>query len=412
MFPDEFATVPDGDGLEAATQSVTKSRIFNSTHKGAGTTFYRLSLKPSIKKLSLHWSLHPIYNKGLYYADKDGKMILLDDTKRVVTVSRIDYNFPDEYPFRLDGKLRSPWYDNECDRASHPMIIAQELDMDPFASDFQFFDGNVIAEIDKEDVRPPYHEGMLEYDEDSLEPLKFIEGKNGFMKLWIHPDAYGKFSSTLRVGCGIDVGAGTGASNSAASFINLDTGEKIAEYANPWIKPEAFASVAYAMCMWFNEAYVIWDASGTTGQQFGPPFVKLGYRNIFYRRDEEKISKTISDKPGFFITAKTKAPLLGAYRKALKDRTFIQRSYEANQECLFFVFTTGNEIEHSASTNSVDPSGAKANHGDRTTADALANKTLDIMSGGVRRIEKEDNPNCWAGRKKAHEQKLKKEKEW
>ena len=96
MFPDEFATVPDGDGLEAATQSVTKSRIFNSTHKGASTTFYRLTKKESVTRLSLHWSLHPIYSKGLYYS-VNGELVLLGEEKGTVTVARKEYNFPEEY---------------------------------------------------------------------------------------------------------------------------------------------------------------------------------------------------------------------------------------------------------------------------------------------------------------------------
>ena len=193
MLPDEFAAVPDGDGMLRATRDVTKCRLFNSTHQGAATAFYRLS-KGKIRKLILHWSLHPEKSKGLYYATPDGVLVLLDkDFKGTVLVNSVQYDFPEKYPYRLDGKLRSPWYDNECDRAAHPMEIAQELDMDPFASDFQYFDGSLIEPIEKETVRDPYFVGELEFDADTLEPIEFVEGKNGHLKLWIYPDAYGHF---------------------------------------------------------------------------------------------------------------------------------------------------------------------------------------------------------------------------
>jgi hypothetical protein len=414
MFPDEFATVPDGDGIEEATQHVSDCRLFNSTHKGVSTTFYRLSLKETLKKLILHWSVHPIYNRGLYYS-VDDKLVLYDkDFKGVVTVSRKKYNFPEDYPFRLDGKLRSPWYDNECDRASHPRQIAQELDIDPFASDFQYFDGQMIQDIETEFVRPPFWEGELEFDEDSLEPIGLVEGKNGSLKLWIYPDAYGKIPQDLEVGSGFDISAGTGASNSTASFGNLKTNEKIAEYANPWIKPESYAKLAIAMCKFFNESFMVFDGGGP-GRTFADEIIRLGYRNLYYRRNEEGLNKKVSDKPGVFLNPKEKAAILGKYRRSLKDKTFIQRSHDANQECLAYIFTTGNAIEHSAAQNSVDPSGAGDSHGDRCIADALLNKCFEFLRGSIEinAINSSYTPaSCYAARKQEQARKLVAAKQW
>ncbi|GAG28248.1 unnamed protein product, partial [marine sediment metagenome] len=232
------------------------------------------------------------------------ELIRCDDSEGVVTVSRIEYKFPEEYPFRLDGKLRSPWYDNECDRASHPMQIAQELDMDPFASDFQYFDSDVISAIEQEDCKPPYLEGILEFDEDSLEPIEFVKAEGGHLKLWIYPDVYGHFPEDLTVGAGHDISAGTGASNTTGSYVNLRTGEKIAEYANPWIKPETFANLAIALAKYFNKAFMVFDGAGP-GRIFGDTVIRR-YRNVYYRRNEESLSKKVSDKPGVFLNPKGK----------------------------------------------------------------------------------------------------------
>jgi len=393
MFPDEFAAVPDGAGMLASTRA-----------------FYRLS-QGSISKLTIHWTLHPENRLGLYYS-KGKKLIRLDDYEGVVWIQDKTYNFPDDYPFILDGKLRSPWYDNECARADHPMEIAQELDIDPFAADFQYFDGPTIQDIETEDVREPFHEGMLEFDEDSLDPLEFIEGKNGPLKLWIHPDMYGRFPIDLQVGVGVDVSAGTGASNSARTYVNLRTGEKIAEYATPWVKPEAFAKVGIAMNRWFNNAFEVPDGAGP-GRTYCDELMSLGYRNIYFRRDEVGLKKKVSDKPGVFLNPREKKAIFGKYRRALKEKSFIQRSHEANQECLAYIFTTGNKIEHTTAVKSVDPSGAGDNHGDRCVADACANKCLELL-GAKNLVDSQTTEprNCWAARKREAEQKKKKEAEW
>ena len=414
MLLDEFALVKDGDGMLTSTRDVTRCRIFNSTHRGAGTAFYRLG-EGSIKKVTTHWSLHPLYNPGLYYS-VNGKLVLLDTTfKSEVTVTRVKYNFPDNYPFRLDGKLRSPWYDNECDRAAHPMEIAQELDMDPFASDFMYFDDpDLVPRIEKEDVRPPYFEGIVEFDEDSLDPIGFLEGKNGPLKLWIIPDGYGKIPENISIGAGSDISAGTGASNSVISFVNLKTGEKMAEYANPWIKPEAFARLTIALCRFFNNAFLVFDGAGT-GRTYGDELISLCFRNLYYRRNEEGLNKKVSDKPGVFLNMKEKKAVLGQYRRALKERTYIQRSHEANQECLSYVYTIGEAIEHSGAANSIDPSGAGDNHGDRVVADSLANKCREFLNGGKDNTENSsaDLPkSCYAYHKQEQEQQERENGQW
>jgi len=411
MLIDEFAAVEQGNEVLSSTRDVTKSRQFNSTHKGTATAFHRLS-KGKIRKLRLHWSLHPVKSKGLYYS-KDGKLVIIDkDFKGRVMLNGKEYTFPEEYPFRLDGKVRSPWYDNECDRAAHPMEIAQELDMDPFASDFQYFDPAVIEQIEANDIRPPFLVGNLVFDDDTLEPMDFLEDEKGPLSLWIYPDAYGHFPGDLEVIAGIDISAGTGASNSVASFVNLKTGEKIAEYANPWIKPEAFAGLAIALCKYFKDAFMVFDGAGP-GRTFGDTVIELGYRNLYFRRNEEGLNKKVTDKPGVFLNPKEKAVVLGAYRKALKEGAFIQRSHIANRECLEYVYTMRNSIEHSSAVHAIDPSGAKDQHGDRVIADALANKGRALMGHGPIKKEKKTIPeNCYAARRRRYEEQLKKEKEW
>lgn len=413
MLPDEFAAVPDGHGMLESTQHVTKCRLFNSTHKGSATAFYKLTIGP-IKKLIIHWSVHPIFQVGLYHSEGN-EVIRHDNFSGEVTVTRKTYNYPEDYPFRKDGKLRSPWYDNECDRAINQMAIAQELDMDPFSSVSQFFDPGMIDEIERQHVCHPFSEGEVEFDPDSMEPLGFTEGTNGPLKLWIYPCSTNTIDRNLEIGCGCDVGAGTGASNSTMTFVNLRTGEKIAEYANPWIKPESFAELAIAYWKYFNNAFVVFDASGTTGQIFSQEIMRLGYSNLYYRQNDESITKKVSDKPGIFLNSKPRAILLGLYRRMLKDRSFVQRSSVANQECLEYIQKTPEEIIHSSAVNNIDPSGAGMAHGDRVISDSCAAKAVEFMGKMPKKGENDSGKipdNCYAALMRDREDAKRKENLW
>jgi hypothetical protein len=412
MLLDEFAKVPDGRGMLSSTRDVTRCRIFNSTHKGAATAFYSLT-KGKTRKVIIHWSVHPERNKGMYYS-VGNEIVRLDDWAGVVQMGDEDFNFPDDYAFRKDGKLRSPYYDNECDRAEHPREIAQELDIDPFSADSQYFDAAMIDEIEKEHCCHPYDEGRLEFDADTFDPLEFVHGVNGELKLWTNLDSDGKFEYGIEVAAGCDISAGTGASNSTGTFVNVKTGEKLASYANPNIRPEAFAGLMIALCRFFNSAFLIPDASGPTGRVFCDEILRLGYRNIYYRRNEEGLNKKVSDRPGIFLNTKEKSALLGLYHGCLRHKTFIQRDSVANQECLEYIHKTGNEIVHSSSANSIDPSGAGDSHGDRVIADALAAKGIiffgkKVTGKGGRGVPP---PNSYAGRKAARELKQRKSKAW
>lgn len=412
LFIDEFAAVQDDHAVLSSTRDTTKCRLINSTHQGAATAFYKLS-KGKIPKLILHWSLHPVKQRGLYMTGKDGSLRLLDKNFRgkVKDIEGNEFDFPFDYPFRLDGKMRSPWYDNECDRAAHPMEIAQELDIDPFSSDFQYFLPEMISLIEKRDCRPPYLEGNLEYDEDTCKPIEFVEMPGGPLKLWVNLDAQGNVPEDLETVLGIDISTGKGASNSAICVGNKRTGEKVAEYANPFMRPEEFAKYSMALARFFNYGYMIWDAGGP-GETFGPVVIEAHYGNIFYKRNELTLSHKTTDTPGFYTANKSiKRRLIGNYRRALKDQTFIQRSVVANQECLSFIFTTRGSIDHSASINNIDPSGAGDNHGDRTTADALCHHGMQVNKPDIK-SDTHEPQNCYAARQREWQQKQKAKERW
>lgn len=152
--------------------------MFVSTPKGASGAYYDVMHQESnMLKVVMDWKEHPVRKRGLY-TTIDGVVKILDK----------DFAFPEEYPFVKDGKVRSPYYDQECMRpGATPQSIAQELDRDYGGSEYQIF-GKDLYEIGRENLVSPYAVGVLHYDESDLEP-DFNETEDGPWKLWCHRNA-------------------------------------------------------------------------------------------------------------------------------------------------------------------------------------------------------------------------------
>jgi hypothetical protein len=410
---DEFAFAPDSYAMLRACRASSDCRMYNSTPNGTGNAFYDLK-KAKIQHIRLHWSYHPEKRRGLYTTENgEAKLLDKDFTGKVTDSNGTKYQFPQDYPFRLDGKLRSPFYDRECDRAAHPMEIAQELDIDYLGSSYQFFTANVIDRIQLEDVREPVVKGELELEGDTAAPIRFTSFYDGRVHLWLNLTPEEEFPPLLDIVLGADIAAGTGASNSALSGVNRQTGEKVLEFADPNMLAEDFATFAVAVAKWMNNAFLIWDASGPSGRIFGNRVMDLHYTHIYWKTALNKMTRKPTETPGYFLNPGDKAEAFGRYRRSLKDGTFVQRSYEANHECLFYVQVAGGKaIEHISAANSQDPTGARENHGDRCVADVMANFALWMFKNQKVRFPEPNIPdNCFAARRAAYEAKLRRQKE-
>ena len=393
---DEFAAVEQGDEVLRSTRDATNCRIFNSTPCGVGNAFYDVR-QTGIRKLRLHWSSHPLKNPGLYMTSDDGNLKVLDPK-----------GFPSEYKPILDGKIRSPWYDKERERSTSDREIAQELDIDYLGSGHQFFSATAVLNAIRDHASEPVLIGDLEFDSlSNAEPKKFREDEEGKLRLWFHLDKDGnppndykrKTKSTFSifrqdnpnigahpVVIGVDVSAGTGSSNSALCAWDTVTHEKIAEYVDPYIRPEALAYYAVALAKWLGHAKLIWEQNGP-GRQFGARVQELMYNNIYLRSQSTTIENKATIIPGWAPTKESKLLLLGNYRDAIESGTCANRSKISLEETLEYVYGTGGGVEHSRAKNKTDPSGAGASHGDRVIADALAWKCIDGYGKGKQKPE-------------------------
>src|SRR5262249_18561053 len=138
-----------GYQLLAGTADTTRCRIFNFTPFGTSGAAYALARRGDVRKLRLHWSEHPEKARGLYRYDLD---------KNQLDVRDKGYHFPVDFNFVLDGRLRSPWYDGECQRRANDREVAQMLDIDYQGSQYQFFDASMIRDLQRTYGQPPLWE--------------------------------------------------------------------------------------------------------------------------------------------------------------------------------------------------------------------------------------------------------------
>lgn len=381
---DEFAVVEQGDAVLSATRDATPCRIFNSTPEGTNNAFYKMK-QTNITKLRLHWPMHPIKSIGLYTKEAE-QYIVLDEEywngkeNQIEKMQELDAKILARRVPLPDGKRRSPWYANECERAGSAQEIAQEVDIDYEGSGRQFFNPDKIQQVINKIARRPICSGDLIVDETTGDPINFTENQKGCLSLWCMLNGEGKPINNHKLVIGVDVAAGTGASNSCLAGYDKVTYEKVFEYVSPYCRPEALAVMAVGIAKWFREVsrespFLIWELNGP-GRQFGSRVLELGYGNIYLRRNDISITKKVSDIPGVAPTREAKLLFIGEYRDAVEGQKIINFSREALEETLEYIFNPDGSVSHARASNKTDPSGAKANHGDRVIADALAWKGI------------------------------------
>ena len=405
-FIDEFSQIKEDFELLQRTSDTTRCRIFNSTHLGLDTAFYKLSVSPAIRKLKVHWTQHPDKKKGLYRWDNEAKKIEVLDN---------DYVFQSNYEFMemmepTGGPcpgIRSPWYDEQCKRKDSARAVAMDLDINPKGSVAQFFDPLMIHTLKTTYCVPAWWIGDIHYDRDSGKPIDLISSPGGPLKLWVNPGDKGKPPDSIYC-IGGDISTGCGTTNSVLSIVDAATGDKVGEYATPHLDAKDLGTIACALCWLFkdndgNGALIAWEIPGP-GQAFGQRIIELGYRNVYYRTSEGSLARAVSDMPGWTSTPINKRQLLMDYNSALKDRVFLNRSEAALEECLDFKYTSTGMIEHGREGSGEDPTGARQNHGDRVIADALANKMMKQL--GLKRkdaVQNEVRTGTLAWRRQLHQ---------
>lgn len=384
IYMDEFSIFERGDDVAAlaATQAATKCRIFTATPKGMGTAHAALRTTPGVKTRQLHWTEHPSHVRGLYRGE-NGKLDVVDS----------NYPFPPDYQFKMDGRWRSPFRDEQDRRNQVEWLNDQEYDISYLAESRPFFDGPTLDRLIMSTTAPQFM-GKLEYSEESLTPRGLTPIFKGPLRLWMPPERppFGK-----QYVIGIDVATGTGgsqASNSVGSVWDIQTGHKVAEYIENRRTPEDFAKDMVALARWFGAGFgrgegakLIWEMNGPGGI-FGKKVIEFGYTNVYFKRREDDLLKKTSTFPGF-QAGRQKTTAFGEYRRALCANEAINPSKDALEEarCYRYANTMASGVEWGGSGTGIDKAETGENHGDRVVADVLGWKLVSESDFKVAKVE-------------------------
>ena len=166
---DEFAFWDVASAAWKASADSTLCRTALSTPNGASGKFSQLlqGTKDRIKEIrTIHWTLHPDKGKGAYYID-GGKKIPIATCKQAFVVWKLKRK--ERIEGMKGGVVRSPWYDAECERRTDKEI-AEELDIDYFASGHPFFD---LYKLEQQRIWEPMQRAL---PSDPIPYGKFIKG--------------------------------------------------------------------------------------------------------------------------------------------------------------------------------------------------------------------------------------------
>lgn len=370
---DELAKFPRGPDAEAmaSTQHVTNCRAVVSTPKGADGAYYKLMHEPSsMIRERLHWTMNPTRNRGMYTL-VDGRAVAVDPVNNPLTPEYRDMT-PEvlerlenlrKKGYTLEGKPRSPWYDNECDRAgATPQNIAQELDIDYGGSAFRIF-GNDCLERVKGTTKPEVLRGHLDFSKEDLDPT-FDELPNGPLRVWMPLDQRRlPPNHAFVVGCDVCTGmGGSYTSNSSLIVIDAVTKEEVAEFVSNTMPPGDFADFAIAVCKWLNNAFLAWEHNGP-GNGFTKRVIERGYSNVYYRTDQSVRKKTKTKKLGWWTSTDSKEVMFESLRMSLRSGELTVRSMELAEELGQYI-RKGPQIFNALSMNASEDSQGSS-HGDR-----------------------------------------------
>ncbi len=405
VLHDEFSACDVGMGILKSTRSATSTRWFNSTPKGTGNAHYRIvqlsrQNPRQVRPLRFHWTDHPEFSRLRYELDGEYRPVPSKGVRRAELEAYLSENedlitslkrrgFWEEY------RVRSPWFDVQCARATTKAEIAQELEIDYGGAGYQFFDQRDIQSLIQLYCCPPKYVGDLEYDHETLEPIGFREHGHGNLELWC--ELIHKQPPPRPYVVGVDAAAGTGASNSVLTVWDAKSSELVGQYVDPNIKPERLARAAIALCRWFWDAYMIWETNGS-GRAFGDAVIEWGYGR-YYKRPSKTDTGETGASAGWAPTRDNKYQLLSQYRGALADRLVCNRSEQAMLECLEYLFLGNNWVEHSSLNENDDPSGARDQHGDRVISCALAVKVMGDQPKQITEVKQSHSPLSVMGRR-------------
>lgn len=433
IFLDEFGRFRIGEDwlALAATQHVCNCRGLVGTYKGESGAFYQsMQQETGMKKFRLHWSDNPTRNRLLYrYTEQGNDPVHNGDLLALRVYEATHQGLLKRLKLRgfmEVGQVRSPWYDNECDRlGTTPHGIAEELDINPGGVQAKLFSQELVTRLRQTTVCNPSATGELVFDALTCEPEHFLKIQEGRLRLWIPMGPDGR-PPVSRYCLGLDLAMGgqtEWSSNSAVVGMDLVSGHQVCEFITNALDGYQMAELATALAKWFWGAVVNWDATGPAGSQFYRRICQDGlWGNLYYEMDLK--GKRRSTPGAASYTGVYKLNFLTAFAAAMEMGNFVPRSEILLKECLQFEIRR-EKAEHIGERNTNNEGAKGAAHGDVAVAGALCwmaaqqvfaqwgpdrakNRTLEMTDLAPEQVPQE----CYAARRLARQSAERRPKSW
>jgi hypothetical protein len=261
LIIDEVAAITHMDEIWAsAGLTLTKSRgkcIAISTPKGnSGWYFeqYSNAAENGWNIIEAHWSEHPDYRLGMYQFIKDsnhlegGYVKFFNEEWPDVTdpIQLMKYHTKPTYPYVLDGKLRSPWYDYESKRLGLQKTRC-ELDCSFSGSGGEVLDGEVIR--------------ALRLNARLILPIDITTVGFELTGMWRSLKIYKEYDENCGYVLSADVATGDGSDFSTIVVINITTKEIVCTYKEK-VDPIMFARIIKQVAIYFGKCLVMVEYQG------------------------------------------------------------------------------------------------------------------------------------------------------
>jgi hypothetical protein len=391
MLMDEFHFFKPGSDVAAleSTQHVTRSRVLVSTFnrvRGQSGAFYdEVSREDdSAETIVIDWKDDVDKARGLYASDRIGDSdlfalrIIDKEFWKEFREPHNTYRNPMDkkvvYPFILDGKTRSMYYDFEWKRGS-PEAIAAELDRDPAGATSQYCDRSVMQKADLKACEP-YHQFDVSRDVEVVDrPFEINRRIKGLLGLWCDLDEDGR-PPRDQYCLGADIGAGTGGSQSSYSHIAMfskTSGIQVAEWRSNRMGVTDFADLCMFLGKLFWDAYLIPECNGPLGSIFTNRVMEMRYRYLFQRRTKwtrDKRTQHGTSEPGYRNPDRG-MELLTNLVEGLRVGACVVKSKLAIREMGRYVLKLG-ELTHTSLRDEKDGAAQGKAHGDAAIGTAAA----------------------------------------
>lgn len=336
LFLDELALWEKGVDEDAwtATADQTPCRIAVSTPKGSGNKFANLmrGSTEKIHKISLHWTLHPIKNKGAYYFDA-GIKIPIDLSKDSEAAFKIWVHLG-----RKSKTVWSPWYEAEAERRTET-DLAQEVDIDYHKSGSMFFNASALAtQVAWVSYRRHTPDGGIPHGKflrgkfvEVNDSVRFDEIEDGPIRLFEFPRKEHQYT------LGGDTAEGLLKGDKCAMVLQDKINNNTCCTINTGFTPEEFAKQLQLAGWYFNEADNAPENNNhgyTTCKELEhKSHVKL-YRT---RRDEAGGGQVETAKLGWSTTSKSRPEMLNTMAHLIDKSAMELRDPELILQCENFI---------------------------------------------------------------------------